>query len=648
MSQALLEEAPAAAPAPPAEPITDTTTLGPRWLPPLVLLFAIISSVFIYSWFCQHSRDLWWWMGHDRHAHYMNGLNFALDLRTGDWSRLFHDFDRMRVWGPLHPFLVAIAEFIAGPDHRLAVLPSLAGWVLAIWCAFLIPRRMLMSGGNAAGLLAALFVAISPTHRAFATDCMYESLGAGLSLASIYLYLATLQEGSRRAAIALGVTLSVLFLHKYNYWLLVTLGLLLGEFARQPRAWLQYAQSLCRRDRLPSWIVGELKQPLNYVTLAFAAAAIAVLATGGGTIALGRWSLSAQEPHNFVHLAYVSFFVRLLFWWRNVGRTWSLQLPATLRTVLLCHGSVIALWFLLPKRLSYFLWYLSPYQTDQHRDKVPFMHGLPTYLRALQDDYLPLNWGIYLFVGMLALGFVSWRRFKPGASVLMFFFLIAMYLTCQHPMLKNRFLHSWIAAGWIIGAVGLVYAVQQVAGLIAQPARPWAANFACAVVIGLHGPALLDMGHAQEGGVKPNEPSPLRITDTYVSALADAEYPTILSNISTRFLWSWTYIEHYRHQNFAAEIKNFKSYENNPQQVKRWLDTTRSDALVIIDVRPGSTFDMPTDEYVDLAAFKQALSEQSVFVSAQRWEMPEGVTITLWKKTSSPQVSAANPRGTPQ
>ena len=645
MSQALLEEAaPATAPAPMPEPTHDAT-LGPRWLAPLVLLAAIALGIFIYAGFCQQSRALWWWMGHDRHTHYMYGLNLALDVRTGDLVRLFHDFDRMRVWGPVHPVLVALAQFAAGPNHRLAVLPSLVGWIMTMWFAFLIPRRLLPTGGNAAGLLAAVLVAVSPAHRAFATDCMYESLGAGLSLAAIYLYLATLQDSSRRCALWLGVALSVLFLHKYNYWLLISFGLLLGEFARQPKAWLQYALSLCQRERLPNWIVGELKHPLNYVMLAFAAAALTVVITGGGTIALGRWSMSAQEPHNFVHLAYLALFVRLVLWWRQIGRTWSLQLPATLRTVLLWHGGAIALWFLLPKRLSYFLWYLSPNNSDQHRESVPFMHGLPSYLQGLQDDYLPLTWGLYLFVGMLALGFFCWHRLKPGASALFFFFLVATYLTCQHPMLKNRFLHSWIAAGWILGAVGLVHAVQELAGLIAPSSRAWAAGITCAVVIGLHGPALLEPGHAQEGGIKTHEPSPLRITDTYLPALADAKDPTILSNVSTRFLWTWTFIEYHRHQNFAAEIKNFKSYENNPQQVKRWLDTTRSDTLVLIDIHPGSTFDWPTDEYVNLSAFKQVLAEQSAFVRAQQWEMPEGVTITLWKKTPSPQASVANPRG---
>jgi hypothetical protein len=202
-------------------------------------------------------------------------------------------------------------------------------------------------------------------------------------------------------------------------------------------------------------------------------------------------------------------------------------------------------------------------------------------------------------------------------------------------MLKYRFLHSWIAIGWVLGATGLVFAVQQVVGVVAQSWRPWAAIAACAIVIGLHVPAFLEPGRAQEGGIKPNEPSPLRITDTYLPALADAKNPTIISNVSTRFLWTWTFIERHHHQNMTAEIKNFKAFAGNPEPAKRWLETTHSDALLLIDIAPGSTFDWKTDEYVDLAAFQQALAEQTVWVATQRWDMPEGVAITLWKKNSS-------------
>ncbi|MBI1829868.1 MAG: glycosyltransferase family 39 protein [Planctomycetes bacterium] len=631
MDEALHMPAPASAtPAPDADP-------GLRWRPPLVLVGAVVVATIVYAYFWEHSRELWWWMGHDRHTHFMYGLNLAMDLRTGEFVRMFHDFDRMRVWGPIHPLFVAVFQFIGGPDHRLAVLPSLIGFVMTIWFAFLIPRRLLTYGGDAAGLLAAFLVAISPAHRAFATDCMYESLGAGLSLAVIYLYLVVLQDGSRQAAVGFGIALTVLFLHKYNYWLLVLFGLIGGEFLRQPAAWCKYGLSLCQRDRLPSWILEELKQPLNYVALVFAVAAIVIAVGGGGVIEVGKWTLSMQEPHNFVHLAYIAFFVRLAWWWRQTGRTWALELPRTLREVLCWHGGGIALWFLLPKRLSYFLWFLGPTNDDQKRDAVTFMHGLPFYLQGLQDDYLVAAWGL-LFLGIcLGLGLLAWAQLKPGAAAVFVFLAVATYLTCQHPMLKNRFMHSWIAAAWILGAVGLVWAVQVLAVFLERDKRAWLAGAACLAVIGLQCGAFLDTGRAQEGGLKPSEPSPLRITDTYLPALADARNPTILSNVSTRFLWTWTFIEHHRHQNFAAELKNFRTFENNPDQAKRWLETTRSDALVLIDIKRFSTFDWKTDEYVELAAFHQALARQTAWTQTERWEMPEGVSITLWRKSPAHQ-----------
>jgi hypothetical protein len=632
MASTLLEQkSPVTIRSGPANP-PQQKTADPRWLAPLVLIAAAALSGWVYAWFWSNSHQLWWWIGHDRHSHYMYGLDLAFDLRSGDLPRLWHDFDRLRVWGPLHAVLVALVELV-GPDHRLAVLPSLAGWVMTMWFAFLIPRRMLTTGGNAAGLLAAFMVAVSPAHRAFATDVMYESLGAGLSLAAFYCYLMAVQDRTPRSGVLLGVALTALFLHKYNYWLLALFGMVGGEFIRQPRAWLFYARSLCRRECLPSWLVGELKQPLNYVALALAGGALAIAITGGGTVTLAGRHLSFLEPHNFLHLAYVALFVRVLWWWRRTGRAWSVQLPPALRNVLLWHGGAVALWFLLPKRLSYFIWYLSPANNDQPRDSVPFMHGLPYYLQGLQDDYLTLGWGLYLFAGMLLLGLLCWRACKPGSAALCCFFLVAVYLTCQHPMLKNRFMHSWIAAGWVLGAVGLVYAVQELAGRISASCRPWAAGAVCLGLMVLMSPAFVEAGHAQEGGIKKDFPVPLVIPETYLPELADAGHTTIFCNVSTRFMLAWTFIEHHHHRHFNAEIKNFKAnFENNPQQIQRWLAGTASDTLVVIDIHPHTIFDLPTDEYVDLTALKQVLEQQTVFKPARRWELPEGVTITMWKR----------------
>src|SRR5207248_3142699 len=155
-----------------------------------------------------------------------------------------------------------------------------------------------------------------------------------------------------------------------------------------------------------------------------------------------------QDRHNFVHFAYIAFFIRVAWWWRQEGRAVSLEWPSTLRTILLWHVPSAATYLLLPKRFSHFMWYLSPYATDQHRESIPFMHGLPYYLRALTDDYLPLGWGLYLVAGMVLLGLVSWRKLKPGAAALIFFLFFPACVVCQHPMLKNRMMHSFIASMW--------------------------------------------------------------------------------------------------------------------------------------------------------------------------------------------------------
>ena len=102
---------------------------------------------------------------------------------------------------------------------------------------------------------------------------------------------------------------------------------------------------------------------------------------------------------------------------------------------------------------------------------------------------------------MAVLGLLAWRRLEAGRVGAVRLPAHRIYLTCQHPMLKNRFMHSWIAAVWVIGAVGLVYAVQQDRRAWSRGWRPWVAGLACTALIGLPAPALLEPAHAQEGGL---------------------------------------------------------------------------------------------------------------------------------------------------
>ena len=147
------------------------------------------------------------------------------------------ELDSARMWPPLHGVLAAAVLLAAGPDYRWAVLPSVVGWVAAVFFACLSARRAVRRGRDLAGLVAALFVLVSPAYRAYATDVMLESLGTGLSMAALYCYLTTVQGrgASPWPARWLGLVLTLLFLHKYNYWTLVVAALTGATLAALPR-----------------------------------------------------------------------------------------------------------------------------------------------------------------------------------------------------------------------------------------------------------------------------------------------------------------------------------------------------------------------------------------------------------------------------
>src|SRR5262249_53210149 len=181
-------------------------------------------------------RNLWSDAIHDRNAHFATGLSWAEDIRHGRLLQFISDFDKARTWPPLHDgALVGITSLISGGDPRWAVLPSLAGWVMAIVFAFLLARRCVAANGNIAGAAASLFVAVSPAMRAFATDVMLESLGAGLTLAVLYAYVVAVQNRSSAACRWLAVGLTALIFEKYNYWLVVVFALVAADVCRQPR-----------------------------------------------------------------------------------------------------------------------------------------------------------------------------------------------------------------------------------------------------------------------------------------------------------------------------------------------------------------------------------------------------------------------------
>ncbi len=546
----------------------------------MVFIATLVLAGCLYAHFLGVHRFLWVNPTHDRNAHYLYSLKLATDVRNGQVVQLLIDLNESRVWPPLHGMMTAAVLLAGGLDYRLAVLPSLTGWVVTIFFGFLVARRAVANGGTLAGLLAALLIAASPAHCAFATDIMLEGLGAGLTLVALYAYLLTIQgrEEESWKGRCLGLALSLLFVEKYNYWLLVVLALATAQFAERPRFFLRWACDALRRIDWNRWASAELRHPLTY-GIAFILLLIGFVAGRGDRPLM--WSgqrISLYPPDNLIHIAYVLVFLRLASWWWRTGRLRLRQVDGRLRQVVLWHVCPLTVWFLLPKHLSYFLWYLSLANADPQQHVDP-LRGVRQYGTWLVEDYHHDWKSGLLSVGLCVAGLLSWRRVRPGGQAVLLFVMLAIVLAVMHPNQKSRNLHSWMPAGWVaagIGASALVYQDRW------RRLAPWLGG---AIVVGMgwmHYPALLAAGHAPEGGLHPNLPSMLDATNVYLADLDRSRRVLILSAVPLKPMTQWTYLQ--RRGSFDRLEEHWYGFGSPGAENRRgftaWMKTTDCDTLI--------------------------------------------------------------------
>jgi len=586
--------------------------------------------------FWQHAERLWYWSTHDRNFHYFLGLGIASDIRSFDLARLGYDLDSGgRTWGLVHALMVAAIELIAGGDYRWAVLPSLCGWVASALLMFLTARRLVPRAGNAAGIVATLFFLASPAYRAYSTDIMLESLGATLSLLILLRYLIAVQDDVPNSGRWLGLALTVLFLLKYNYWLLVFAGVVIGEFCRQPGFYLAAGQRFARALADRNLWLAQLKRPLTYVMLALAAWIGFVFANRGKPVVLFGETHVFYSAENPVSVLYWLLFVRFFRWYRREGRlevaTWDMRLQQAFRW----HPLVVAWYFLWPKRLSYFVWFLSPFNNDsQRRATGGFLHGAPVYLEGLRDDYHAAPWMLTLAVALAAVALLLWRRTRPGAGAVLAFAAVAAVLTFQHPMWKYRFMHSWADSLWLLSAAGFALAADLVAGLLKTRscwlAAPGIAAIACFFV-----PTMRPPGIAQEGGIRFDRPSFLVLHETYLPNLYDSKEAAIVCNVPIWFSIDWTIIEKYgRRIRWTNHIDDYsRGHESDPGVLERWAAESRADTIVLVDIAKKSHFYDLTGDTIELAPLRRFLEARpEIYQLVDTWTLPEGTVITRWTR----------------
>jgi hypothetical protein len=609
-------------------------------VPLLVAVAALASAGFLYVQFLQVDRALWYGNDHDRNAHYLFCLRMGADVRNGQFLNLLVDFSKgSAAWPPLQGVLAAGALVVGGLDYRLAVLPSLLGYVLAAAFGFLAARRAAPAGGNLAGFVAAACVLLSPAYRAFATDIMLESLGAGLSLAALYCYLVAVQGRSdnRAAGRWLGIALTALFLHKYNYWLLVVFAMTAAEVTSRPAACIQLARDALSRVDWRRWARTQLLHPLNYVLAVLLLVIGASYANGPRPLVVAGLAIPVSPPLNLITVAFAVFFLRLALWWLRAGRAWVAGFDARLRQVVFWHLWPMAFWFLLPKHLGVFVWYVSP--ANSAGAKPSLLDGAAAYARWAATDYHAGLWsavavGVLVFVALAA-----WRRLRPGGHVILLFVLIAAALTVIHPSHKARHMHTWLAGAWAAAGVGAaVLTCGRLTALLPR-ARPWLAAAAAAGLLLLQMRECHRPGHAEEGGPHPQAGSALDVTDYYLPDLDHAHQAAVVSETPMRFLGEWTYLQRRGRLDGLEDVWFGFAGDGLDERggFERWLQTTKTDTLVVVELSPR-----PTDsgegvmERGHYAAVRDLLLGQQVFHKVKSRLFPQqACTVSVWKREAA-------------
>ena len=157
----------------------------------------------------------------------------------------------------------------------------------------------------------------------------------------------------------------------------MALSLVAAEFTRRSALSISWIRQLASMALSRSCWRTQARNPLNYLIVLCGGLALLVLATGGTSLTLAGKHISVQSAHNLVHVAFILFFVRLCWWWRSRGRTWIRTVAAPVHSLAYWHFWPMALWFLLPKRLGYFLFYVSP--ANGANSESGFFNGLHSY-----------------------------------------------------------------------------------------------------------------------------------------------------------------------------------------------------------------------------------------------------------------------------
>src|SRR5262249_8777891 len=310
-----------------------------------------VAAIFAFSIFADYAADpgrLWHDVHHDRNGHFNFALDLALWRRNFDVVEFLLHLERARVWPPVHGLALASVLTIGGIDVRLAILPSLIGWVATIALTFLIARQLLADrrGGITGGALAVAFALASATFRLITADVMLEGLGAALTALCFYAYLRVRDEPeSERWWGVMALSLTALFFEKSNYWLLTVVPLAIAQLSEDMRGWFDWT-----RARLAVIDLRAIARDASVMGAAFLLLVVIALYVRGPTVVhVFGTRISLYRPENLVTILWRILFLRGVRLWQ-ANRAAIDKIGIAGRRLFYWHAVPIAVSFLLTSR----------------------------------------------------------------------------------------------------------------------------------------------------------------------------------------------------------------------------------------------------------------------------------------------------------
>lgn len=601
----------------------------------LVLAVVIAIAGVMFAGYYGAPDLLWRGFHHDRNSHYSFGLDLALALRHFDPLWFFTELERSKVWPPVHGLVLSVILFFGGIDYRLAILPSLIGWVTTVSFVWLITRRLFVDriNGLFAAAIAVILTAASPAFRLISSDVMLEGLGAGFSAAALWAYLRAFADPNDPARWRLlAVILTVLFFQKGNYWGLVVASLAIAYVLDHRRQTIDLVRAtIARIDAVA--VHRALREPLLILFFIVLTLTLYLYWRGPTVLMLFNRPVSFYPPENLTTVAYALLFgwgVRL--WRRHRDAIGSLRgWPG--RALLVWHVMPIAVSFLLPRRLSRFIWFVGP----ANNLDAPFdpLQGVWFYWEVFAQGFHMVPWVATVAVTLAAIGAIGVRSLTPGSRVIFVFAAVAFAGVVIHPQHQGRFLSSWVFVVWICSGAGAGVLLGWVLGRAARSLRTLVGTALAALLLVVNAVQRAPAAAAMYSLHPVSGPSDVELVRPYLAELDGARKVGILTTFGISKLFAWVIREHCRCNKIildpfiAGVASRQEARDMAAERIARW----DADVIVTIDAR-GDRHEAASLGWIHslMAGQLDAMENQTRYKRGNSYDLPgQDARATIWR-----------------